>query len=78
MIGNLALNVNEIILAKKIFLSNCSKEFVETPVNLTRKKINLTCLSLTNYLISMKLKTAFYRSHFGHCALAGKRRAFEL
>ena len=54
------------------FLSNCNKQLV-TPVNLTRKKINLTCLSLINYLISriesalIKLKTAFHRSHLGHC-----------
>ena len=39
------------------------------------KYINLTCLSLTNYLISRigsglpKVKAAFYRSHFSHCAI---------
>ena len=62
------------LFEQKLFLSNCSKQLI-TPVNLTRKNFNLTCLSLTNYLISKigsvlpQLKAAFYRSHFGHCAL---------
>jgi hypothetical protein len=62
------------LFEQKIFLSNCSKQLV-TPVNLTRKKNQLTCLSLTDYLISrigsalLKLKTTFYRNHLGHCAL---------
>ena len=47
------------------FAHDCSKQLV-TPVN------------LTNYLISRigstlpKLKTAFYRSNFGHCAVGQK------
>ena len=65
-IGNFAVDFTEIISAKKN-LSNCSKHLV-TPVNWQEKK-------MTNYLISSfgsvlpKLKTAFYRSHFGHCAV---------
>ena len=55
-------------------LSNCSKQLV-TPVNLTKKiNFNLTCLSLTNYLISRigralpKLKIAFSEV-IGHFAV---------
>ena len=49
---------------------------MKIPVNLTGKYINLTCLSLTNYLISsigrvgarsQSLKTVFYRGRFVQC-----------
>ena len=65
-IGNFAVDVTEIIWG--FFYEHVSS------VNMTRKKINLTCLSLSKILISMiesslpKLKTAFYGSHFGHYA----------
>ena len=52
------------LFEQKKFLTNRSKQLV-TPVNLTR------IFFLTNYLFSelLKLKTAFYESHFRHCAV---------
>ena len=54
------------------FAHDC-KQLVQS---IDKKKISiLTCLSLTNYLISSfgsvlpKLKTAFYRSHLRHCVV---------
>ena len=70
------LHLTFLKLFEQKFLSNCSKQLV-TPVNLTRKTYQFNLFSLTNYLISRigstlpKLKTAFYRNHFGHCGLFG-------
>jgi hypothetical protein len=72
-IGNFAIDITE----QKFFLSNCSKQLV-TPVNLTR------IFFFTNYLISSigselpKQKTAFYESHFTHCAVTGQELFFAV
>ena len=67
------------LFEQKLFLSNCRKQLVTPHQSFDKKKyFNLTCLSLTNYSFSRigsalpKLKTAFYRSHFGHCAIVTK------